>query len=85
MYYLRRSASYGLTHQPSRYTCAGGLRPQTDIPGLWLTGQDVATNGFAGALMGGLLTAHGILGYGVFDMLICNTNLVSDLEKSYKK
>ena len=25
--------------KPSRYTSAGGLRPQTDIPGLWLTGQ----------------------------------------------
>lgn len=85
-YYLRRTASYGLTHQPERYTAKGGLRPaQHHIPGLWLTGQDVATNGFAGALMGGVLTAHGILGYGVFDLLCCNTNLITDLEKLEKK
>ena len=80
-YYLRRAASYGLTHSPSRYTSAVGLRPETDIPGLWLTGQDVTTSGFAGAMMGGLLTAHGILGYGIFDLLVCGTNLISDIEK----
>ena len=81
-FYLRRTASYGLTHQPCRYTAAGGLRPaQEHLPGLWLTGQDIATNGFAGAMMGGLLTAHGVLGYGLFDLLCCNTNLVTDMEK----
>mgnify|MGYP003385189736 FL=1 len=81
-YYLRRAASYGLTHQSVRYTASGGLRPQQDnIPGLWLAGQDVATNGFAGAMMGGLLTAHGILGYGAFDLLCCGTNLITDMEK----
>lgn len=50
-----------------------GLRPGrvADIEGLWLTGQDVTTNGFAGALMGGVVTAHGILGYGLMDLAIC--------------
>lgn len=84
-YYLRRTASYGLSHEPVRYTAEGGLKPQQHhIPGLWLAGQDVATNGFAGALMGGLLTAHGVLGYGVFDLLCCGINLVDDLEKLVK-
>ena len=80
-FYLRRAASYGLAHPPFRYTAAAGLRPQTDVPGLWLTGQDVATSGFAGAMMGGLLTAHGVLGYGAFDLLVCGTNLITDMEK----
>jgi all-trans-retinol 13,14-reductase len=80
-FYLRRAASYGLAHPPSRYTATGGLRPQTTLPGLWLTGQDVTTSGFAGAMMGGLLTAHGVLGYGMFDLLFCRTNLISDMEK----
>ena len=31
--------TYCVYSQPSRYTAAGGLRPETDIPGLWLTGQ----------------------------------------------
>ena len=37
------------------------LKPATALPGLWLTGQDVATCGVAGALIGGVLCASGIL------------------------
>jgi hypothetical protein len=33
-------------------------RSKTDIPGLYLTGQDVLTCGFAGALFSGVLTAQ---------------------------
>ena len=44
--------------------------------------QDIATNGFAGALNGGLLTAHGILGYTLFDLLVCDTNVITDMAKS---
>lgn len=46
--------------------------------------QDIATNGFAGALNGGLLTAHGILGYGLFDLLVCDTNIITDMKKAQK-
>jgi hypothetical protein len=37
---------------------------ESDVPGLYLAGQDVTTAGFAGALNGGALTAMKILGYG---------------------
>ena len=36
------------------------LRPQTPIPGLYLTGQDVCTCGVGGALVSGFLTASTI-------------------------
>jgi hypothetical protein len=47
--------------------------------------QDIATNGFAGALNGGLLTAHGVLGYSLFDLLVCDTNVITDMAKASKK
>lgn len=51
---------YGLDHTPSRFAC-DWLRPQTAIKNLYLTGQDVATVGVGGALMGGILTASALL------------------------
>ena len=47
---------YGLSHAPARFA-ARELRPETPIPGLYLTGADICTAGVAGALMGGVLTA----------------------------
>ena len=79
IYYLGRAASYGLQHPPERYTLEGGLRPNI-MKGLWLTGQDVTTNGFAGALMGGILTAHGIAGYGLADLVLCGRDLIKDMK-----
>jgi hypothetical protein len=62
-YYLGRADSYGLEHTMAHY---GGsldnMRPKTDIPGLFCTGQDIGTVGIVGALNGGILTAHTILG-----------------------
>jgi len=52
---------YGLDHTPERFKSTG-LRPNTPVPGLWLTGQDVCTAGVAGALYGGVLCASAILG-----------------------
>jgi all-trans-retinol 13,14-reductase len=56
-----RGEIYGLEHTPARFK-AKGLRPNTPVPGLWLTGQDVCTAGIAGALFGGVLCASAILG-----------------------
>jgi all-trans-retinol 13,14-reductase len=55
-----RGEIYGLTHAPERFA-AKGLRPATELPGLYLTGQDVITCGVAGALFSGFLTASVIL------------------------
>lgn len=51
---------YGLTHTPKRFR-QDWLKPQTPIKGLYLSGQDVVTVGFGGAMMGGLLAAAAIL------------------------
>jgi len=51
---------YGLDHTPGRFG-QPILRPQTPLPGLYLTGQDIATAGVVGALIGGVLSASAIL------------------------
>ena len=58
---------YGLDHRRERFEpwTLARLRPQTDIPGLYLTGQDVLTCGFTGALFSGALTAGAMLGRNV--------------------
>ena len=80
LHYLGRADSYGLEHTPGHY--AGKLdmmRPATNIPQLWLTGQDAATVGIVGALNGGILTAHAVLGYGFWDLVVAKRNLIEDL------
>lgn len=52
---------YGLAHTPERMR-QRWLRTRTNIPGLWLTGQDVLTCGVTGAMMAGLLTASSVAG-----------------------
>ena len=52
---------YGLQHTPDRFD-ERWLKPQTPIKKLYLTGQDVATAGVGGAMMGGVLCAISILG-----------------------
>ena len=76
---------YGLDTTNYRYSVAHELRPETPIKNLYLTGQDICTLGFTGALMGGILTAHSILGYGSFMDLISGRNLIKDLIKLEKK
>lgn len=51
---------YGLDHTPQRFR-QGFLKPATPIPGLYLTGQDIATCGVAGAMFGGVLTASTLM------------------------
>ena len=52
---------YGLAHTPERMQ-QDWLRPETRIPGLWLTGQDILTCGVTGAMMAGLLTTMSMVG-----------------------
>ncbi len=55
-----RGEIYGLAHTPERFE-ARWLRPRTPIRGLWLTGQDIATCGVAGAMAAGYLTVSAML------------------------
>jgi len=54
---------YGLDHAIERTApeVMAKLRPETDISGLFLTGQDVCLGGFAGAMASGVLTSCSIL------------------------
>ena len=59
---------YGLDHNVDRFGAGANaaLRPETDIPGLYMTGQDVLMCGFTGALMGGALTSCAMLKRDIF-------------------
>ena len=78
-YYLNSGGGeiYGIDHTAERfsYETMAALRPQTPVEGLWLTGQDVLTAGFGGALMGGFFSASAITG----------RNIMIDLQKLEKK
>ena len=56
-----RGEAYGLASTPERFRLRS-LTPQTSVRNLYLTGQDVASLGVAGALFGGAITASAILG-----------------------
>lgn len=77
-YYLGapRGEIYGLDHTRERFSLWNNaiLRAKTDIPGLFLTGQDVCSCGFSGALYGGLFSACAVL----------DRNVVTDLTKIHK-
>ena len=65
---------YGLEHTPERFAFRQ-LRPQTKLPGLFLTGQDIVTVGVAGALYSGVLTATTILKKSVILRIFMNKPL----------
>jgi len=58
----RHGEIYGIDHTPGRFE-QDWLKPKTEIPGLWLTGQDVVSCGVVGAMVGGLLTAIALGGF----------------------
>jgi all-trans-retinol 13,14-reductase len=55
-----RGELYGLDHAPARYRLP--LHARTPVPGLFLTGADIATCGVAGALLGGVVAGAAVLG-----------------------
>lgn len=55
-----RGEIYGLAHTPNRFE-QRWLRPRTPIPGLYLTGADVASCGVMGALLGGMMCCSALL------------------------
>ncbi|XP_061166584.1 all-trans-retinol 13,14-reductase-like [Saccostrea echinata] len=78
-YYLgfQDGEMYGLDHNMRRFLPEASiqLRAKTDIPGLYLTGQDIMSAGLTGALFGGLLCASELL----------HRNLYFDLEALKKE
>lgn len=70
---------YGMDNNNIRFQCNDWLRPNTPIENLFITGQDMMTMGVTGALMGGVITAHSILGYGTLADMIQDRNLIQDL------
>nr|KAG5704661.1 hypothetical protein BaRGS_025303 [Batillaria attramentaria] len=68
---------YGLDQGMARFDpeVIAKLRPDTDIPGLYLTGQDVLLCGFSSVLYAGLICASQIL----------QRNLISDFGKQRKQ
>merc|ERR1712098_36084 len=75
---------YGLDHSMGRFDpmMVAKLRPETDVPGLYLTGQDILTCGFTGALFAGAISAQAVLGRGVMKDLI---NLHTKITEGNKK
>ena len=63
---------YGLAHTTSRFTNYEWLlRPrQEQVKGLYLSGQDVACAGIAGALCGGALCAVAINKFVVINLVV---------------
>jgi len=59
-----RGSIYGLTHTPDRLLTPS-LRAETPIPGLFLSGTDVALCGIAGGLLGGTLSALAVAPFDV--------------------
>ena len=57
----QQGEAYGLAATPERFRLRS-LTPHTSIRNLYLTGQDVASLGVAGALFGGVMTASAMLG-----------------------
>ncbi len=78
---------YGLDHSKQRFEpwMTAKLRPKTDIPGLYLTGQDILSCGFTGALFGGLLAAGVVLERNVMSDLIGLHKQIAKKEKAEKK
>ncbi|MEO2084934.1 MAG: FAD-dependent oxidoreductase, partial [Marinoscillum sp.] len=60
---------YGLSHDPPRFKNKF-LKPRTNLKNLFLTGQDIATAGVSGALVGGILTASTILNRNVIKEIV---------------
>jgi len=76
---------YGLNCLPERFSKNDWLVPKTHIKDLYLTGQDITTLGFSGALMSGVLTTNCILGYGTPSDVFLGRDLIKDMKNIFKQ
>jgi all-trans-retinol 13,14-reductase len=63
-----RGELYGLAQSPDRFRAR--ITARTRVPGLYLTGADVAMAGVSGALVGGVITASALLGQKLMTQLL---------------
>lgn len=73
--YLGRFASYGLACSAQRFTrfrAVRELRPETSMPNLYLTGQDILMPGIASSLMTAMMTCRQVLGVSLLDTIFQN-------------
>ncbi len=85
-YYIgaSRGEIYGADHNVGRFSpeAALELKPETPVPGLLLTGQDVFTCGFSGGMYGGLLAASTALNRNcIFDLMKFTTQMKEQAKK----
>lgn len=76
---------YGADHTMKRFThkIAMDMRPKTQIPGLYLTGQDVMTCGIVPAAISGAVSASQVLGRNLMkDIYLLSAKLRKEKKKS---
>ena len=69
-----------MPHTSRRFT-SQVLTPHAEIKNLYMTGQDLISGGFAGALGSAVLTLNCILGYGTISDIVLKRDLITDLER----
>ena len=62
--------AYGLAMTKRRFYVPDLLRPSTPIQGFYLTGQDICSLGFTGAMISGLFTSISILKWRILKLFI---------------
>ena len=73
-----RGECYGRSATPGRWLCPD-LSPYTPVTNLLLTGQDVVTLGLTGGIASGYLTANVLAGYGAWENILLQREVVDDL------
>merc|ERR1712113_820068 len=75
-----RGEVYGMDCVPKRFVARDLLRPKSEhIQNLYLTGHDITVLGLTGAMMGGVLTASSVLGYGNLLDVMTGRNVMQDI------
>jgi all-trans-retinol 13,14-reductase len=75
---------YGASSSKTRFRENDFLKPYTNIENLYLTGQDILSIGYTGAMMSGFLTANICLGYNVLK-LAAGIDCVKDIKAAEKE
>lgn len=79
--------SYGLECSSERFTewkNVRMLRPETEIMGLYLTGQDILMMGICSALASAVITSRQVLGYSIWNAITGN-DIIDEMREFNKK